>query len=405
MVRTPVAIPLDGLSFEAAAAALAEEPGFVAIDGRAAGPCGRPFSIIAARPQSSFALSGAFVTVDGRTAIDSPKTALSTFLARLGEWRSDPYLPFSGGAIGYIGFEGARALKGFAPAPGFSRIPQCRFGIYPRAVIFDHREGTATVVANGEEANAAIRSAGELAEQLTSRSPASPRGAALQEKRPPAPFSLEKGPSPTTIEAARSWMRSDAAERIHAARRAVAEAGSRVPLDLFLEASDDTPVRALFIHEGAGAVATAEHLLLSIRHRLARSRLCLPASLSPATASDRERERLSAFGNICSPETISRKSIEGPSASARWCEIAGSLAHGMDPLRALLSLLPASEYTGAPLKMGLEFACQHEPEHRALYGGAFGTADAAGLAFWSAGPSSIIADGRIIRTDGIDLTP
>ena len=150
MSRLPVVIPISGVSFEDAAWAFSDLEGFFSIDARRAHPSSGRCSIVSALPTSVFSMAGAFVTVDGHTTIDNPCAALTRFCGRAATMSSDPYLAFSGGVAGYIGFEGARAIRGLAPARGFSRHSQCRLGMYPAAALFDHLEGTAMLIANGE---------------------------------------------------------------------------------------------------------------------------------------------------------------------------------------------------------------------------------------------------------------
>ena len=147
MVCGPFILELADVSFEKAAFALASDPGFVAIDARAAPSGLARYSILASNPKSTFLMSGGFITLDGHTTIDSPRASLSRFCTDVGELEADPYIPFSCGLIGYIGFEAARALRGLEPARGFSRHPQCKMGFYDAADIYDHAERTARVVA------------------------------------------------------------------------------------------------------------------------------------------------------------------------------------------------------------------------------------------------------------------
>lgn len=347
MARLPLTLPLTGITFETAVSALAADPGFVALDARRAGPGGDRHSIVASSPLHRFSSSGAFVTIDGHTVVDSPRTALEVFLTAVGHFACDPYLPFSGGAIGFIGFEGARALAGAEPAKGFSRFPQCSFGIYPTAVVFDHLEGTAFVVANGTAEAAADQAAEELRERLqrasVARAPSPRAGISPQEIRlAPDGKAFER-----LVDEAFSWLRSDALSRIHLARHAVAPSQGHSAVAAFLSGSEEGATQALFTHEGAAAIVSSHDVLLEVRSRGAH----------------------------------------------------------MDPLRALVPLLPAAAFTGSPRREAISFLSEHEPTHRHFYGGAFGVIDARGLCFRTIHRSLCHADGTISITAGVDLTP
>lgn len=345
--RLPIVLPLDGVAFESAVCALASDPGFVAIDARRA-PAGESrCSIAASFPARRFACSGAFVTVDGRTSIDTPRTALEIFLTELGLYAVDPYLPFSGGVIGYIGFEGIRALKGFEPAAGFSRIPQCSFGIYETAVLFDHVEGTACIVANGREASSAALRAQELQERLE-RAPAwTPPPDAVADRAPAAALSASAtGRLGRLMDSAFDWLRAEKLSRIHVACHAARPGDAKSAVGAFLAGGGGEPAQALFTHEGACTIASAGGLL---------------------------------------PRAASRR--------------------GASAVDLLLALLPLAEMTGEPTDSALSFLCMNEVEHRRLYGGAFGTIDAAGAAFRPIRRTAFYADGAVSVTAGADLTP
>ena len=341
-MRRPLVRPLPRVSFETAASALSGDPGFVATDD-SRNP-GRRISVVASCPSSTLSFTGAFVTLDGRTAIDSPRTALASFLSRAAAFRRDPYLPFSGGAIGYVGFEGMRALSGFAPAKGFSRFPQCRFGIYDTAAFFDHAEGTSFVVSAGEEAQ-------EKAEELSRRLEGASTWQGQDENaRRPENFCSEgvrfvpdDAAFGRLLSDARDWLRSEKLSRLHLTRQAFTPSCGRSLVEDFLAEGKPGFASLLITHEGAAAVASS-------------------------------REPLAA---------------EGKKA---------------DPVESFLSSLPCASAAGEPFEEAMAFVTNHEEEHRRFYGGAFGTADARGFDFQTITRTCCDADGAIATIAGLDVT-
>lgn len=133
-------------------ARIAHEPWAVYLDsGKPAGQYGR-YDIISARP---------FVTIttqNGKTRIQQGEESKDT--------AGDPFdlvkevlapckipvhdLPFSGGAIGYFGYDLARCLE-YLPniARNEEAIPEMCIGIYDWAVIVDHREQRSSLVSFG----------------------------------------------------------------------------------------------------------------------------------------------------------------------------------------------------------------------------------------------------------------
>jgi len=57
-------------------------------------------------------------------------------------WRRHPYLPFSGGLVGYLGYEMGRHLERLPAAPTDDvGLPDCVLAVYPSALGYDHVSG------------------------------------------------------------------------------------------------------------------------------------------------------------------------------------------------------------------------------------------------------------------------
>lgn len=342
-MNRPIVRPLTRVAFDVAVRELFADPGFIALDigkGKAGG--GR-FSVLASRPASSFSFSGGFVTLDGHTSIDAPKAALEAFLAQATKFERDSYLPFSGGAIGYVSFEGAKALGGYDPAKGFSRFPQCSFGIYEEAAIFDHVEGSAFVVSSRADEGETERASCALTSRLQSscRSVAEPTSVPANEALPFSylPSDADFG---LLLKDAREWLRAEVLTRVHVARSLLKPASSCTPAECYLKATRPGAARMLFTHEGAAAVVSSE-----------------------------------AFAAVSLPK---------------------------EDMGRLLSEMPSLCASGEPIERAMAFVSNHEKEHRRFYGGAFGACDGGGVIFHTVDRAACYADGAVSTTAGTEMT-
>lgn len=388
MARFPSSIPLPTITCEGAAAALGNLPGFAFLDARVAPTPQDRFSIIGVLPDATFHLAGGFVTVDGHTTIANPREALLAFAKRLDALPHDPALPFSGGLIGTIGFEGAAALRGFAPARGFSRHPQCRFGLYPAALLFDHMEGSARLVTDDPE--------GRTAQQILER---------LQRIDAPTKHhrrSSAAGPSSRRMSAgdalraeAQRWLRAEAATRLHLAHH------ERCPDDGGDPAAiDEAPaLHAEVTYEGARYRLASRETLLETRGERVCSTLVLADERGWRAIAHEQEEGLL---RICERSTLARRAM--PAHGAHRITFTGTRRPEMHPIDGLIGLIPSPSVAGAPLDRAMAFIDRHEPEHRALYGGVFGFADAGGCTFQTTQSCALVADGMIRTTTGETLT-
>lgn len=348
MTRLPVTLPLQDVSFESAVMALSRYPGFVAIDSRSAGVSSR-YSIVASEPAHSFSFSGAFITVDGHTVIDTPLTALAGFFDMISAWKSDPYLPFSGGIIGYIGFEGARALGGFAPARGFSRFPQCKMGIHKTAAIFDHAEDQAFVVSNSEDASEARRMADELIEKLSGRANFKMMSSQFCEGGYASPrVAPDNSDFDKILREAGLWLKAEKLDTIHLARRTIYPSSNLTPISSFLDGCVAGCIQAVFPHEEMNALAVSEAHANNIHD----------GSLYPS---------------------------------------------GISRARRLAAFAPWQSHCGSPTESAISFLDANEDIHRNLYGGFFGLLDSRRFAFRVISETREFSDGAVTFTRGANL--
>lgn len=139
-------------------APFADRPGafMIAIDKR--------YTLMGWQPLSTFSAKDAFVTVDGRTRIDTPAEALQKFVAPFRQLPCDPYYPFYSGLVGYMLAEwNTAASKVGGSDDGGSDIPTAWFGVYDPVVVYDEVEKRLTVLSMGLDAT--MSPGGTLAEE------------------------------------------------------------------------------------------------------------------------------------------------------------------------------------------------------------------------------------------------
>lgn len=114
---------------------------------------GGRYTFIGIRPVATFQCVGGFITTQHgsrtQTAIDNPVDALRSFATILQDLPIDPYLPFYGGLVGYVGFEwGARAIPDDR-TDGVQELPDAWLGLFDTVLVIDHVERSAYVASLG----------------------------------------------------------------------------------------------------------------------------------------------------------------------------------------------------------------------------------------------------------------
>lgn len=148
MERGPVVIPVklpQGLV--AHFGGVADRAGCFLLDSGDVPTKGSRYSFAGINPIHTFSANDGFVTIDGHTVIDNPLSALKKFVASTtGVANSDPYLPFVGGLVGFVGFEWGNARGNIVTS---SHVPDVFFGFYDTIVTYDHLERAAWVSSLG----------------------------------------------------------------------------------------------------------------------------------------------------------------------------------------------------------------------------------------------------------------
>jgi para-aminobenzoate synthetase component 1 len=144
----------------AAFSIFASEPRAVFLDSATQNEKSR-YSIIAVDPFSVIEASGANVTVDGKSVALDPFTALERELKKYASPSHEAPTPFTGGAIGFFGYELGGWLERLPkPRADALDITSLAIGFYDAIIVFDNLEKKAWILSHGwPEKTAAARDA------------------------------------------------------------------------------------------------------------------------------------------------------------------------------------------------------------------------------------------------------
>ncbi|PWC34070.1 aminodeoxychorismate synthase component I [Azospirillum sp. TSO35-2] len=140
------------------------QPWAMLLDSAAAHPSHGRHAYIVAEPYQTVESVGGQTLVDGRPVAGSPFDALAEALAAHAPAPPGP-VPFTGGAVGLIGYEAGTALEGLRSRHGNpGGQPDMAFGLYDVVAGFDRLERRAWVIAARPEAEDRAR---RMAERLS----------------------------------------------------------------------------------------------------------------------------------------------------------------------------------------------------------------------------------------------
>ena len=109
------------------------------------------WSIIVARPKSTFWIKNEVAFIDGAPTNRAPLDSFRSYVADWSEWdEAEPLveLPFAGGFVGFVSYEaGALFETAIKRVSGPSLMPDIAFGYYASALCFDHADRRVYLVA------------------------------------------------------------------------------------------------------------------------------------------------------------------------------------------------------------------------------------------------------------------
>jgi anthranilate synthase component 1 len=319
----------------------------------------------------------------------------------------DDLPPFTGGAVGYAGYDAVRWLERLPDTkPDPIGLPDAWFGLFDTIVAFDHvrhRLLYVTRAANGDEASARVRLRA-LEERALTRS-----GETRAESLSPLTFeeSLPRASFVAAVERAKEHIRAGDVFQVVLSRRWSAPfAGDPFAVYRALRSLSPSPYQyylrsphaAIFgasperlVHVAAGPQgATAETIPLAGTRPRGGTReedLALERELLADPKERAEHVMLvdlgrNDLGRVAKAGSVRVQDFFHVERYSHVMHIAsrvtGDLAPGRDAVDALAATFPAGTLTGAPKIRAMEIIEDLEPVRRGAYGGAVGYLDFAG---------------------------
>jgi anthranilate synthase component 1 len=321
----------------------------------------------------------------------------------------DDLPPFTGGAVGYAGYDAVRRLERLpSKNPDPVGLPDAWFGIFDSVIAFDHARHRLLFVTHAGEGEEEERKAFERLRGLEARATATPATAAP----PPArSLSFEETLSLpsflSAVEKAKEHIRAGDVFQVVLSRRwsapfdgdafAVYRALRSIspsPYQYFLRTPHGTifgasPERLVLVAAAPGGAAVETIPLAGTRPRGATREedLALEKDLLADAKERAEHVMLvdlgrNDLGRVSVPGSVRVKDFFAVERYSHVMHIAsrvvGTLAPGRHAVDALAATFPAGTLTGAPKIRAMEIIEDLEPVRRGAYGGAVGYLDFAG---------------------------
>ena len=322
--------------------------------------------------------------------------------------------PFTGGMVGYLGYDIVRRLEKIGPGERDDlRLPELTMLLTSDLAVLDHWDGTVLLIANAinhndldtgvDEAYAdAVARLDAMESDLTRPLASAP--AALPPSELP-PFTVEWGGEDyqAAVEDIKERIRAGEAFQVVPSQRFETPCHASA-LDVYrvLRATNPSPYMYLFRFDGFDVVGSSPEALVKVEdghamvHPIAGTR---PRGATPQEdqalaeelmADPKERaEHLmlvdlgrNDLGRVCEPgsvEVVDFMSVERYSHVMHIVStVTGRVAEGRTAFDVLTACFPAGTLSGAPKPRAMQIIDELEPSRRGLYGGCVGYLDFAG---------------------------
>ncbi|MFF5102429.1 anthranilate synthase component I [Streptomyces sp. NPDC000134] len=349
------------------------------------------------------------VPVDG-----DPLAALRATVETLHTPRQDGLPPFTGGMVGYLGYDIVRRLEKVGPGERDDlRLPELTMLLTSDLAVMDHWEGTVVLIANAINHNDRETGVDEAYADAVARLDAMEADLSRAVAQPPAALPPSELPEYTARWGGPDFREAveDIKERIRAgeAFQVVPSQRFETPcaasaLDVYrvLRATNPSPYMYLLRFEGFDVVGSSPEALVKVED--GRAMLHPIAGTRPRGATPREDQALAEelladpkeraehlmlvdlgrndLGRVCEPgsvEVVDFMSVERYSHVMHIVStVTGRVAPERTAFDVLTACFPAGTLSGAPKPRALQIIDELEPSRRGLYGGCVGYLDFAG---------------------------
>ena len=304
---------------------------------------------------------------------------------------NDIDFPFTGGAVGYVGYGAGRNVEG-GPVDDLG-LPDIHLNVYETIIVFDHLLNEVTILRTETGAVQGTQSLDELAAIISSNA-----------EKMDSDFELGEFTCQTTqeeyenlVRKGKEYIRNGEVEQVVLSRRLEADfQGDPFSLYRKLRKKNPSPYMYYMDFDDYVIVGASPESLVKVtggkmminpiagtRRRgkdeaedaaLVKELLADPKELA-------EHDMLVKLGRyeaeeVCVPGTIDimkyRKVVSYEHVMHLVSEVEGTLSPALHPLDALTTCLPAGTVTGSPKKRAMEIIDELEDVHRGIYGGAIG---------------------------------
>ncbi len=381
--------------------AVADRPWAVFLDSGLHYPGQARYDIIAAEPHVRLVTRGGLTEVHAETSELSRADPFELLRAQLAidpGCRGEPSgagLPFSGGAIGYFGYDLARRWERLpARARDSERIPDMAVGIYDWAVVVDHSERRAWLAGQGRDPDTDRK--WDALVRLFTAAPA---------EKPRAPFRVT---SPVTsnftprgyghaFDRVLDYIRAGDCYQVNLAQRFTAQASgdpwlayqrlrliNPAPYSAYLgtpyaQILSASPERFLRVRDGhvetrpiKGTRPRAGHAKLDAERiaELVASEKDRAENLMIVDLLRNDLSKNCATGSVKVPRLFEVESFA--TVHHLVSTVTGRLAAGRDAIDLLRGAFPGGSITGAPKTRAMQIIEELEPHRRGVYCGAIG---------------------------------
>ncbi|RMI87345.1 anthranilate synthase component I [Streptomyces sp. ZS0098] len=322
--------------------------------------------------------------------------------------------PFTGGLVGYLGYDIVRHLEKIGPGERDDlKLPELTMLLTSDLAVMDHWEGSVWLIANAINHNDLETGVDEAYADAVARLDAMEADLARPVAQPPAALPPSELPGYTALWGGPDFQEAveDVKERIRAgeAFQVVPSQRFETPctasaLDVYrvLRATNPSPYMYLFRFDGFDVAGSSPEALVKVEdgqamvHPIAgtRHRGATPqedqALADELLADPKERaEHLmlvdlgrNDLGRVCEPgsvEVVDFMSIERYSHVMHIVStVTGRVAADRTAFDVLTACFPAGTLSGAPKPRAMQIIDELEPSRRGLYGGCVGYLDFAG---------------------------